>query len=211
MKKLLPIVLSMYSLSFALSSCSQSSEMHLNPTESDTLRYETLMYAKAITWTGQSEETDDTQKQNSKNDIPYRFNEQLSISFEPRSTSVYPELNGFGSLDTTELSPAIKKQTENFLQNLESGIVDSSYFDSDYRFAAVTAQYQLNLINDTFSQFMIGKPFIPQNTERPVFEIPVYAVMHKTGYRIRLFLNPDQAVKNTFLIQQISFEVLNRE
>ncbi len=205
MKKKLPISILLSAFSLLVVSCNNSSAMHYNLSETDTIRHEALTHAENIIWTDTFQNSEDTQNRTVPKDI---FNEQLSLSFGPKTTMVYPEIEGFGSLDTSAITPPIQSSLSSFLTAIKGGTVPSSVFDPSFAFAAVVAQYQLSQIPDTFSDFITGRPFIGDDG---VYEIPVLAIAPPRRWIFRIYLDPQKAADNQFKVQQVSFEELTHE
>lgn len=211
MKKMRYSCLIFLSAAVLITSCSQSSALHYSFSETDTIRYEAVNKTASIEWTGLQ---DTASTVNSARDTEKRrdtFSEQLALSFGPKTTMVYPALKGFGSLDTRDITPEIRKGLTAFLTALSSGTIPQDFFDSDYRFAAVVAQYQMNLMEISFTDYAIGKPYIAHNDESPLYEIPVLAEGSGKSWIITIYLHPQGALKNRFLVQQLNLEVQPEE
>lgn len=203
MKKKCPFCSLFVSGFLVLASCDTHSAVSHSFSEGETIRHEARMAAGSLTWTGAAE--NDAPAENIPEE-PDRFSEQLALSFGPKTTMVYPELPGFGSLDTTEITPAIRESLTVFLSSLEQDIVLRDSFDPSYAFSAVVTQYQIDSGHLHFSDFIIGKPYIAHNEESPLYELPVLAKGSSTTCILRIYLNPVAAENNLFQIQQISIE-----
>lgn len=203
MKKSFPFCLLFITGTVLFASCDSHPDLQYRFSEDDTIRHEALTATGNVTWAGTpaaypSEAPAD--------EDPVIFNEQLALSFGPKTTMVYPELAHFGSLDTTDITPAIRTQLDAFLNTLSSGNPSDDYFDPDYQFSAVITRYQMTSRNLSFSSFTVGKPYIAHNEESPLYELPVLANGAENPCIIRLYLNPRSAEEGLFHIQQITFE-----
>lgn len=168
-----------------------------NVEEFDTLRSAADSKFKQIVWTEQLEKDRLTQ------DVSYmktiersiRLTPQIySVSFHSSSLkSVYPVLEGFGSLDVSEYDEGIKTQVIQFAENLKKGITDEKlYSKSDIYEAALflndLKERWKEIYNEDypvlkeeeqlFDSFLLGNPFVMNS----LYECPVRFNKEKKGF-----------------------------
>lgn len=210
MKKTAPVSFVFLTGILLCTSCSHHTDMPISISEADTIRHTVKEETAGISWSEEKVAREAASTHETEKGTSF-FNEQMAISFGPSTKPVYPEIPGFGSLDTTTISPGLYTSLQSFLSSLSSGDISSSSFHPDYQFSAVITRYQLKLMDVSFTEFTVGKPYITSNTDTPLYEIPVLAESDSGTWTIRVYLDPDSAKHNQFAIQQVSFEELLHE
>ncbi len=211
------ISLIIFTLSILIS-CNNSSENKLVYIENDTIKDVVKNKEQNITWTFEIE-PERLSKDISKNvwetgeNIPYT--PDFLRLYKTFQKPVFPELNDFGSLDTSSLKGKTKERLNNFCTKLsESYAADAaSYFSGKYLFSYVFFRKELedgwknNFKNDfpiiektsdkeeeekkeikpIFEKWIFGEPF----NSSEILQVPVRFYCNYGTIDVTIYMNPN--------------------
>lgn len=187
---------------FLLTSCTHQSEQVSVVDETVSIRYAVKQVKNAVSWTAPVEP--DALSEDSAglvNDI--RFYPAAGFAVMTGRNAVYPDLEEFGSLDTSEMSRKILSGLNDFLGQLSKKTLtfNSSFFDKPYE--GVVILYDASLL-DEITGWKIGKPFISSG-ESALYEVPVQLTMGTHKINARIYLNPEKTKLDEVVVQQVMF------
>ncbi len=139
LRKIPTLYISLIILSTTIFSCKNSSIPKLEYNDQETIKEEIKNLETEISWTNEIEEgilaipVINDAKYSSANVNP---TPDLLKLDKYKDVPVYPELEGFGSLDIRNLKPSIQETVQNFVNAFSTDIYSGpeNYFDAKYRF-----------------------------------------------------------------------------
>ena len=129
---------------------------------------------------------------------------ELYLAAVTEETPVYPSLNGFGSLDSTQLVPETKQIVEKIAENIISWNFDESLFEKNTVFSLILFKYDVENgwkekfgadfpsgEERKFSVYYCGEPFI----EEDFISVPLRFKNSKGFVDVRIFIDRSQNFK----------------
>lgn len=118
---------------------------------------------------------------------------------------VYPSLEGFGSLDSTQLSPEAKSSVEKFVKSVISWNFDESLMEKTSIFSLVLFKYDIesgwknsfgsefpsDAEKELFSSYYFGEPFVEEES----LSLPVRLKNSMGFVDIQLFIDKTENFK----------------
>ena len=123
---------------------------------------------------------------------------------------VYPSLDGFGSLDSTKISPEVKKIVDSFAQNVISWNFDESLIQKNSIFSLAMFKYDVesgwkNNFNEDFpltaekklfSSYYCGEPFVDED----FLSVPLRFKTPKKFIDVQIFIDKTEDFKITQIL-----------
>ena len=196
------LIISIPLILFCIISCSNSQESKLVYTESNTIKQSVKDKEQDITWTTELEEKRLSQQIHRGSmklgaDVPY--SKELYKINQKGQLPVYPSIAEFGSLDTTNLRPALKDKLDQFCTSFasEKHSGAESYFNRRYLFNYVffvkdfedgwknNFKKEMPEESELFTKWIFGEPFIGAD----IMQIPVRFYADCGTIDMTVFLN----------------------
>lgn len=221
-KKIFILSTVLCSLLFLSCSNGNSTPFLFNP--EDSLRAKSTMHASNVTWTAEKEffmdELSVPQDDNALSQGEDVFFDQAALPLEFLGDSqslflnrvefyppIYPELEGFGSLNTSILPPMLVSLVDDFLKSVQTSDIGTSFFPDDKSYLKILIDYDFNFL-PKLKTWILGEPFLLTSDTHLVFEIPIRLVFD-TGFSDIFIYCAD--FDGRFKIEQFSIGELQNE
>ncbi len=223
---------SAFLLSFGFASCSNASQIGENFDETDTLRYTAEKLYSTTNWTEAIETDRLTASVSSVKGISSKLNLTpliLAASVPAEDSKLFPNLKNFGSLDTSLISPSLRKTLTSFCEALsknDDGAAESFFkkenlyslalfyidfkriFDqtlgiSEYEKTQAEATEEKKPEVAFFDTYMLGQPFL----DGIYYEVPVLLVNKKATLTLSVFCFEDSGSWKIDQVQIADWEI----
>ena len=193
-------------LEFLFFSCSSDSTIDLNSGSEETLRMTFSQRNSSIIWAREIENSVLSRKINTSAYVSsnLKLEPELYLAAVTEEAPVYPSLDGFGSLDSTQLVPEAKKIVEKIAENIVSWKFDESLFNANSIFSLVLFKYDVENCwkenfgenfpageEQKFSAYYFGEPFV----EEEFISVPLRFRNSKGFVDVQLFIDRSQNFK----------------
>lgn len=205
-KSLFFAAVSVFVSGFLFFSCSSDSSIDLNSGSEETLRMTFSQKNSSTIWAREIESSVLSRKINTSAYISsnLKLEPELYLAAVTEETPVYPSLNGFGSLDSTQLVPEAKQIVEKIAENIIFWNFDESLFEKNSVFSLILFKYDVENgwkekfgadfpsgEERKFSVYYCGEPFI----EEDFISVPLRFKNSKGFVDVRIFIDRSQNFK----------------
>jgi len=128
-----------------------------------------------------------------------KFPETVCFAVSKPQKRVYPFLDGFTSLDTTNIPDAVQRFVLSVVRSCQKKELDAVFFPDGWIFLKTAADYELKDMPDS-TRFVIGRAFIAEG----VYEIPVRFFTAEGFFDAYLYVFEEKP--EVFKLEQIIFE-----
>lgn len=183
------MILSLFILSGCKDPSKQASLFHYE----DNLKHIASEKSEETAWTQEIEKNRLSQKISSIDYVnsSLRLTPRTMIAFESgmNRNAVYPELDGFGSLDISDIDPLAMELVENFCTAYTKDEECEKFMYKDSIFSLVLFMHDSKQFtgNKKELRWLVGKAYVLDN----VFEIPVRFSDGKRQMKVNFFLKDD--------------------
>jgi hypothetical protein len=176
-------------------SCEGTQNAAVLPDETNTIKYATIVRASECDWIDNTEVSTNANAATisiQKTDdilnsiIDGNFSDLVEDSDFSTATPIYPSIEGFGSLDTTELSDELLKKIKTFISFVNSGNFKALQVSPQKDYLRALAKYRLKECAPVEESF-IGKPL----TTNDETSVPVLLKTISNQYILVLFYKKD--------------------
>lgn len=192
---------------FLFFSCSQETSIDLNSGSDETLRMTFSERNSSVIWSREIENTVLSRKINTSAFVSSNLKLEPEIYLVSASDEapVYPSLEGFGSLDSTQLSPDAKVSVEKFIKSVISWNFDESLVEKTSLFSLILfkndiesgwknnfgVEFPSDAEKALFSSYYFGEPFVEEES----LSLPVRLKNSRGFVDIQLFVDKTENFK----------------
>ncbi|MGP1588025.1 MAG: hypothetical protein ACTTHG_06760 [Treponemataceae bacterium] len=119
----------------------------------------------------------------------------------PLEGEIYPEIEGFGSLDTGILESSVCDVIERFILGIDKKVPDETVIAQGSKFLLPVFTYDFQKI-PKITKYLIGKPYIVQDEFMDEYQVPV-RLYTKEGFIDSIFFMINQ--NNTYYVEQVYY------
>ena len=211
-KKSLLFVAFLFFLELIFFSCSSETPIDLNSGSGETLRMTFSGRNSSVIWSREIENSVLSRKINASAYISsnLKLGPEIYIVSAADEPPVYPSLSGFGSLDSTQISPEAKSTVENFVKNIISWNFDENLVSKNSVFSLILFKYDIEngwkngfgeeFPSDSekklFSSYYFGEPFVEEDS----LLVPVRLKNSKGFVDIQLFIDKTENFRITQIL-----------
>lgn len=212
-------IISILLISVVFFACSNTQSSIIVVPDSETLRSESDVRYSQVLWSSEIEGDRLSDPENTDGDLAQFLPQALGSLNSGGKPFVYPELTGFGSLDTTELTTDVRNKIDSFIKDFFEGNNTSSSLRSGRKWLPFVLRSSFNSFTKC-DKWIYGKPYISADNKYPVYEMPVRLYSGNTYVDIIVSLLPENADntidngvlfidKETFLQQDFFIDQIN--
>ena len=201
-------------LAIVFFSCSNGNQIDLSLGSEETLRSLSMKKEEDILWTREIESVRLTKDINTSSSVSsvIKLTPEIILLSEVEKSPLYPNLTGFGSLDTREISIELKAFLNKFSESVKKWTLDEKLMEADSLFSLILFKYDVeenwktffgrdfnvDEKNPLFESFIYGEPFIAETN----VIVPVRFKTNKEHLDLHLYVN----TSGDFKITQILIE-----
>lgn len=189
-------------LSLLAVSCTHEAEEYVPAADTDSVKYAVKQARNNVLWTIPLEP--DALSSEPAGKVKELFYPSAGFSGMKNDASVYPELEDFGSIDTSSMSREILSGIHDFLKGISNKTLTfgSSFFDRPYE--GVVILYEASLL-PAIQGWTVGKPSEAGYGSSSSYEVPVRLETEEGFCTIKIYLNPEKVAGNEVSVQQVMF------
>lgn len=193
-------------------SCSSESQIDLNSGSDETLRMTFSSRNSEVIWSREIESSLLSKKINTSSYVSsnLKLDPEVYMISSTDEEPVYPSIDGFGSLDSTKISPEVKKIVDSFAQNVISWNFDENLIQKNSIFSLAMFKYDVesgwkNNFNEDFpltaekklfSSYYCGEPFVDEE----FLSVPLRFKTPKKFIDVQIFIDKTENFKITQIL-----------